>query len=37
MSENLISSFQVGRNVPTMSIEEYRSRKVALITGKDVV
>ena len=34
MSENLIASLQVGRTSPSMSVEEYRARKVALITGK---
>lgn len=34
MSENLIASLQVGRNAPSMPVEEYRARKVALVTGK---
>jgi hypothetical protein len=34
MSENLIASLQVGRNMSSMSTEEYKARKVALITGK---
>ncbi|KAG1062420.1 hypothetical protein G6F42_027430 [Rhizopus arrhizus] len=33
MSENLIASLQVGRNTPSMPVEEYRARKVALVTG----
>jgi hypothetical protein len=33
MAENLIASLQIGR-APTMPIEEYRARKVALVTGK---
>jgi hypothetical protein len=36
MSENLIASLQVGRNSPSMPIEEYRARKVALVTGKSI-
>lgn len=34
MSENLIASLQVGRSTSSMPIEEYRARKVALVTGK---
>lgn len=34
MSENLIASLQIGRNSPSIPIEEYRARKVALVTGK---
>ncbi|CEP09335.1 hypothetical protein [Parasitella parasitica] len=33
MSENIIASLQVGNSTPSMSIEDYRARKVALITG----
>ena len=34
MSENLIASLQVGSSSPSMPVEEYRARKVALVTGK---
>lgn len=35
MSENLIASLLVGRNNSSnMPIEEYKARKVALVTGK---
>lgn len=34
MSENLIASLLVGRNTSAMPIEEYKARKVALVTGK---
>lgn len=37
MSENLIASLLVGRNTTSsMPIEEYKARKVALVTGKFV-
>jgi hypothetical protein len=33
MAENVIASLQIG-TTHTVSVEEYRARKVALITGK---
>ncbi|GAA5794926.1 hypothetical protein HPULCUR_000274 [Helicostylum pulchrum] len=36
MSENLIASLLVGRNTSAMPIEEYKARKVALVTGVGV-
>jgi GDPmannose 4,6-dehydratase len=33
MSEKVIASLQVGNNTASISIQDYRARKVALITG----
>lgn len=33
MSENIIASLQVGSNTASIPIQDYRARKVALITG----